>query len=86
MLCRAGPPSVFSVDGGDGAKIAHCSFSGGSDGTTPLAGVISDAEGNLYGTTDAGGGTGCQGYGCGTVFEIENQSSLPACRKSPHLG
>src|SRR5579863_1221261 len=31
--------------------------------------VISDTVGNLYGTT-VQGGTGCQGYGCGTVFEL----------------
>ncbi len=31
------------------------SFSGGSDGSNPLAGVISDAVGNLYGTTVYGG-------------------------------
>lgn len=40
-------------------------FAGGTDGATPIAGVIVDAAGNLYGTTEAGGG---QGYG--TVFEI----------------
>ena len=37
------------------------------DGANPLAGVIFDAAGNLYGTT-VGGGTGCTT--CGTVFEL----------------
>jgi uncharacterized repeat protein (TIGR03803 family) len=38
----------------------------------PLAGLIFDAAGNLYGTTIGGGfsGSGCNEYGCGTVFEI----------------
>ena len=30
-------------------------FTGGSDGATPLAGLVIDAAGNLYGTTSAGG-------------------------------
>jgi uncharacterized repeat protein (TIGR03803 family) len=43
------------------------SFAGGSsgDGTDPVAGVIFDAAGNLYGTTSAGGS-----FGYGTVFEL----------------
>jgi uncharacterized repeat protein (TIGR03803 family) len=36
-----------------------------TDGNSPVAGLIFDAAGNLYGTT-AGGGT----YGYGTVFEL----------------
>lgn len=44
-------------------------FKGGADGSTPLAGLIADQAGNLYGTTADGGGGKCQG-GCGTVFEL----------------
>jgi uncharacterized repeat protein (TIGR03803 family) len=44
-------------------------FTGGSDGGTPLGGVVSDHAGNLYGSTSIGGGSGCNG-GCGTVFEL----------------
>ena len=40
--------------------------SSGSDGTTPLSGVILDASGNLYGTTSAGG----PNFGVGTVYEL----------------
>ena len=43
-------------------------FAADSDGAQPVAGLIADAPGNLYGTTSAGGGTGCGGGGCGTVF------------------
>jgi|HubBroStandDraft_6_1064221.scaffolds.fasta_scaffold62555_2 uncharacterized repeat protein (TIGR03803 family) len=41
----------------------------GTDGTSPSAGLIFDASGNLYGTTSEGG-TGTCKYGCGTAFEI----------------
>ena len=40
-------------------------FQGGSDGAVPLAGVIADAKGNLYGTTSEGGTPNK-----GTVFEL----------------
>ncbi|MGB8908207.1 MAG: hypothetical protein WCC84_05625 [Candidatus Cybelea sp.] len=43
-------------------------FLGGTDGAFPFDGV-SELNGKLYGTTYAGGGTGCAGSGCGTVFE-----------------
>ncbi len=41
------------------------SFSGGSDGGRPYAGLISDAAGNLYGTTRQGGANSL-----GTVFMV----------------
>ncbi len=43
-------------------------FAGGTDGNGPLAGLVRDANGNLFGTTAAGGSSACNG--CGTVFEI----------------
>ena len=45
-------------------------FTGGSDGFEPLAGLIADEEGALYGTTQSGGGTGNGGIGFGTVFKL----------------
>lgn len=48
-------------------KVLH-NFGGGRDGSKPYAGVTFDAAGNLYGTTYEGGGSGCGGEGCGTVF------------------
>ena len=42
----------------------------GSDGEVPQAGLIADANGNLFGTTDVGGA-----YGSGTVFEIAKTSN-----------
>jgi uncharacterized repeat protein (TIGR03803 family) len=47
------------------------SFAGGTDGSEPRAGLIRDAEGNLYGTTFMGGDPACSsGLGCGTVFKL----------------
>lgn len=42
-----------------------CSQPGCSDGAIPLAGLIEDQSGNLYGTTQQGGA-----YGKGVVFEV----------------
>ena len=46
-------------------------FTGGSDGGEPYARLLSDAAGNLYGTTLLGGniGSACSS-GCGTVFKL----------------
>jgi uncharacterized repeat protein (TIGR03803 family) len=46
-------------------------FAGGNDGAIPTAGVVLDAAGNVYGTTEDGGGTSCA---CGTVFELSPQA------------
>jgi uncharacterized repeat protein (TIGR03803 family) len=45
-------------------------FTGGTDGGAPVAGVIPDSVGNLYGTTSAGGTTDCGGTGCGVVYKV----------------
>lgn len=46
-------------------------FTGGTDGEFPSSALTVDAEGNIYGTTNAGGYlNGCAGGGCGTIFKI----------------
>ncbi|MGB9256525.1 MAG: choice-of-anchor tandem repeat GloVer-containing protein [Candidatus Korobacteraceae bacterium] len=63
--------SVFKLTPSNGGWIytdLH-DFIGGSGGAYPYDGLIMDANGNLYGTTSAGGSSACQG-GCGVVFEI----------------
>jgi uncharacterized repeat protein (TIGR03803 family) len=46
------------------------SFTGGSDGAFPAAGLIVDNASNLYGTTVGGGGNDRCANGCGTVFKL----------------
>lgn len=70
--------TVFKVDATGTEKVLH-SFTGGSDGAYPVGGLYRDRMGNLYGATEAGGGTGCGGLGCGTVFKVDpsgNESVL----------
>jgi uncharacterized repeat protein (TIGR03803 family) len=45
---------------------------GGTGGSQPLAGVVIDAAGNLYGTTANGGNehANCASAGCGVVYEL----------------
>jgi uncharacterized repeat protein (TIGR03803 family) len=53
-------------------------FTGGKDGMQPMAGLIFDNAGNLYGTTQFGGSlSACLGNGCGTVFELSPKPSGP---------
>ena len=46
------------------------SFTGGSDGAFPFGGLLGDAAGNIYGTTESQG-LNCPSYGCGTVFKLD---------------
>jgi len=56
------PPSI---QGGVWTETVLYRFAGGSDGETPLAGLVFDHAGNLYGTTLFGGITNA-----GTVFQL----------------
>jgi len=70
-----GPPAgcgvVFKLTKA-GKETVLYSFTGGSDGATPEAGLIQDRNGNLYGTAFYGGGsTNCVGFlSCGTVWKL----------------
>ncbi len=58
--------TVFTVDTSTHLENVLHSFSGGrADGAAPIAGVIRDAAGNLYGTTSGGGA-----HFFGTVYKI----------------
>ncbi len=62
--------TVFKLapDGNESVLYAFTNANG--DGGAPYGALIEDGAGNLYGTTVYGGGTGCDGLGCGTVFKI----------------
>ncbi len=61
--------TVFKVDT-TGKETVLYSFTIGADGSSPDAGLVRDAQGNLYGTTPTGGDLACL-YGCGTVFKVD---------------
>lgn len=56
---------VYRIDA-PGQEPVLYSFPFGSDGANPVAGVIRDATGNLYGTTSNGGPSGA-----GTVYKLD---------------
>jgi len=60
---------VFKISASGTESVLHV-FAGGNDGYGPEGGLVADASGNLYGTTNLGGGTACGGIGCGTVFKL----------------
>ena len=65
--------TVFKIDKTSKETVLH-SFSG-PDGSSPLATVILDADGNLYGVTSSGGTSGnCNPFGCGVVFKLAPHS------------
>jgi uncharacterized repeat protein (TIGR03803 family) len=61
-----GSVALLNGSGGVSARTLTTlySFSGGADGEYPVAGLIADASGALYGTTESGGSC------CGTVFKL----------------
>jgi uncharacterized repeat protein (TIGR03803 family) len=65
--------TVFEVSSpafGHHTETLLYSFGGAGDGSNPGAGLVFDAAGNLYGTTNYGGQ-----YGFGTVFELSSPST-----------
>ena len=71
--CGFGCGTVFELSPGSGKAWTETilyNFTGGSDAAVPLAGLVFDSAGNLYGTTERGG-TGDNG----TVFELSPGSS-----------
>jgi uncharacterized repeat protein (TIGR03803 family) len=62
---------IFELDRSGNETVLY-TFSGGTDGGDPYAGLARDAAGNLYGTTMEGGSiSDCDGLGCGVVFKLD---------------
>jgi uncharacterized repeat protein (TIGR03803 family) len=68
--------TVFSITTSGTEKVLH-NFSGGTDGSGPMASLI-DVNGTLYGTTYRGGAGGGCSLGCGTVFSVTTGGSEEA--------
>jgi uncharacterized repeat protein (TIGR03803 family) len=68
---------VFKLDTVLNETVLH-NFKGSGDGTNPLASLIRDTAGNLYGTASGGGSFKgpCAGSGCGTVFKLAPNGTL----------
>ena len=70
--------TVFALTpkGSGYAKTTLYSFKGlaKADGAQPQSQLIADSNGDLFGTTNAGG-QGCAGTGCGTVYELARNGS-----------
>lgn len=63
-LGTSGCGTVFKLTPNGSTFTVLYTFTGGSDGANPTAGLIMDTSGNLYGTTSQGGNA------FGTVFEL----------------
>ena len=73
--CKNPCGTVFELDTHGTYTTLHTFPQGALDGFDPVAGVIVDPAGNLYGTTLWGGALNCGGgnkapAGCGTVFKL----------------
>jgi len=62
--------TIYELEPGIKKDRVLYSFSGKADGGYPLARLIFDADGNLYGTTSIGGNC------CGTVFQLSPAGAL----------
>jgi uncharacterized repeat protein (TIGR03803 family) len=61
----------LSPNSGNWTLTTIYQFAGGTDGANPVAGLIFDAKGNLFGTTEYGGeSSACSNANCGIVFEL----------------
>ena len=67
--------TVFKVDASGKETILYSFNGNNNDGRYPSAGLIQDAEGNVYGTTQSGGHAGF-----GTVFELDTTEIYTLCQ------
>ena len=87
--CFQGCGTVFKVDTSGNETLVH-SFTGSpSDGALPLAGLVMDRAGNLYGTTNGGGTCNPLSSSCGTIFRVDtsgNETLIHSFTGSPSDG
>jgi uncharacterized repeat protein (TIGR03803 family) len=71
--------TLFTITSGGVLTTLYnfCSKSGCADGQYPVGPIVQAADGNLYGTTHAGGNyAACSPDGCGTVFKMTLSGKL----------
>jgi len=73
----AGVGIVYKIDSSGHEHVLY-SFTGGADGGNPVAGVIPDTAGNLYGTTFGGGSSGL-----GVVHKLDSTGHQGYSIRSP---
>jgi len=64
---------AFKIDQAGAFSVVH--VFNGSDGRLPTR-FLQAADGGLYATTILGGGTGCLGNGCGTIFSMDPTGAI----------
>jgi uncharacterized repeat protein (TIGR03803 family) len=77
-----------------GAETVLFAFDGHTQGRSPAAGMVEDAEGNLYGMTEFGGSGACELSACGLIFELtggtekvlHNLAGAPTDGANPYRG
>lgn len=62
--------TVFKITPAGVETVLSSFGSKSGDGINPTSGLVKGKKGILYGTTLSGGGSGCEGFGCGTVFMV----------------
>ncbi len=61
--------TVYELDANFHEKVLY-NFTGKADGGYPVAGVVRNENGDLYGAAQTGGGGACVVLGCGTVYRL----------------
>lgn len=64
-------PSVLL---GQSYTLLHV-FGANGDGSVPFGPPTLDGKGHVLGSTASGGGAGCEGYGCGTIFALTQKAN-----------
>ena len=69
-LNNSGTVFIISPSQAGWTETVIHSFDFFSDGGDPNGNLVLDSNGNLIGTTESGARPGCEGQGCGVVFEL----------------
>jgi uncharacterized repeat protein (TIGR03803 family) len=70
-----GGGTIFKISSTAALSVLYSFAVDSNVGQFPIAPVIRDSSGNLYGTTSAGGVSECAG-GCGTVYKLDTTGKL----------